>query len=394
MASSFDTLPLDIHFQILSHLTEVSVGTGRFAKHSFFPLSKVSKTINNAVESYCQHLLQLNYTRYRDTKSSIPTPPFLSTKAQTYRQVYLTSAYRRCRYCNSSTKHVSSQDSSVRCCRRCDRQQCQLLAQWQHKINSSFAEREYGVPEATLLASVPYTLSGEVKLLNKKQVVEFATKYHNVDDIQTYINAKSEVCNRAQKSFMAESSRLWMERHVQLAVLHRCWRDELKELGLSEHDIGIEVQKRREEYHREWERMRDGAWSKRYPWFGNVDLENVEIYKCMKEMQEKGPQGVPDAVEILGNIWYQTTPPPLEADEDARGSSAESAQSGDEARPVSLVTQENQVSVDTCKALSKTGDNPNPTIDGKSKADLAQNSEITTNDAGKEHEDENTQAVH
>lgn len=291
---------------------------------------------------------------------------------------------------------MSSQDSSVRCCRHCDRQQRQLLAQWQHKINSSFAEREYGVPEATLLASVPHTLSGEVKLLNKKQVVEFAAKYHNVDDIQTYINAKSEVCNRAQKSFMAESSRLWMERHVQLVVLHRCWRDELEKQGLSGHEIGIEVQKRREEYHREWERMRDGAWSKRYPWFGNVDLENVEIYKCMKEMQEKGPQGVPDAVEILGNVWYQATPPPLEADEDAQGSSSESAQSGDEARPAGGVTQENQVPVDnrTQEALSKTGDNPNPMIDGTSKADVAKNLETTTNDVGKEHEDENTQAVH
>jgi hypothetical protein len=101
-------------------------------------------------------------------------------------------------------------------------------------------------------------------------------------------------------------------------------------------------------------------------------------------------------VEILGNVWYQTTPPPLEADEDAQGSSSESAQSGDEARPVGWVTQENQVPVDNCtqEALSKTGDNPNLMIDGTSKADVAKNSEITTNDVGKEHEDENTQAVH
>ncbi|KAF8246695.1 hypothetical protein K440DRAFT_328692 [Wilcoxina mikolae CBS 423.85] len=214
---SLESLPPDIHFQILSHHFEVSVGNRRLASHPYLCLSAVSRSFRYTVESYCYHILQSNWNHLQSSKSTIPRPPFITPTIPTYRQVWLTDAYRRCRFCNASTKSVSSADSSVRCCRRCDRRKCQLLAQWSNKINCSQAAREYGVPEDTILDHLPHAINGDFIMVSKLQVSEFAARFHKVDNIEEYLTARREVCKNVQDHFVAESARLWMERLITLA---------------------------------------------------------------------------------------------------------------------------------------------------------------------------------
>jgi len=136
-------------------------------------------------------------------------------------------------------------------------------------------------------------------MLGKCQVAEFAARFHGVGNIEEYLSVRREVCSNVQNHFVAESARLWMERHITLAVLDQKWREELEKEKKSESEIGMLVLERREEWRQEWERARDREWRKRYPWYGDIDRENMEIYRYMREQKERQKRGSGEEGEAL-----------------------------------------------------------------------------------------------
>jgi hypothetical protein len=168
---TFEILPLDIHYIILSYLvnkekpsptttavTTTTTTTTEEAekewKYPFLTLALVSKNTYSIIEAYTQHLLLSHHNRFPTNKLS--SPPNLRAclknrqNALSFRGVYIHLSGQHCRFCDKRTKCVGIVYSEIVCCRKCDR------TVWPAKVTLTQASRTYGLSKEALEANCEF----------------------------------------------------------------------------------------------------------------------------------------------------------------------------------------------------------------------------------------------
>ena len=134
---TLETLPLELQHHLLSFLDLPRPLKAR--DHAYLALSRVSRTLNAAVESYCRHRLVRLSARF------VPGPK-VSARPKNTRRRYLRYTAGRCRFCNRPTSASSKLFTFIPCCAPCDRMQ------WPEKITLTTAKKTYGLKEEQLTA--------------------------------------------------------------------------------------------------------------------------------------------------------------------------------------------------------------------------------------------------
>ncbi|KAF8253435.1 hypothetical protein K440DRAFT_679477 [Wilcoxina mikolae CBS 423.85] len=109
---TLSTLPYDIHHEILSHLTSVTVCTlntepkwNTGGNHPYLQLSLVSRSLHASVEAYCQHQHAVHFPKEKQSTS-------------THRTTYIKHMSTTCHYCGLATNSWE-QFNALPCCVVC-----------------------------------------------------------------------------------------------------------------------------------------------------------------------------------------------------------------------------------------------------------------------------------
>lgn len=138
--TTFNTLPIDIHFDILSHLTAAVPPHPRFHKlippvwstlsnHPYLSLSLVSRATTDIVESYCRHLTAVT-----------------AVAPANHRKAFLLQAVSKCYFCSAEAEACGTVMPTAACCGSCD------VLLWPEKVELGMAMDRYGVCKNELTA--------------------------------------------------------------------------------------------------------------------------------------------------------------------------------------------------------------------------------------------------
>lgn len=118
---ALDSLPLDVAYNILSHLYQ-----GQHSKaHPYLALSAVSRALNGLIESYTAHLIATRRAQFSSSAAPAQKP--------TNRRRLLHHIWTYCEFCNRKSRRSAILACELVCCKNCDQ------TQWPRKITMTEA---------------------------------------------------------------------------------------------------------------------------------------------------------------------------------------------------------------------------------------------------------------
>ncbi|TGZ82303.1 hypothetical protein EX30DRAFT_363365 [Ascodesmis nigricans] len=225
-SSLFESLPLEVHFIILSNVSHTNgFYPGRVTKpsnHPLFCLSHVSRTLRASTLSYVSHQIQTLLSRF--PADTIARNPLRSKNSNlTDLRRIISFLQRHCQFCGHATVLSAKLYPDITCCDKCDRQQ------WR-KITYTDASKKYRLPKHVLKpGNVDYspmsftattTILQGVKvrkvetrmngyygtLFLEKDIIEVAERYHGctVEELSAQKRDKKAVMQMLQESRFEE----------------------------------------------------------------------------------------------------------------------------------------------------------------------------------------------
>ncbi|KAI5844752.1 hypothetical protein BZA05DRAFT_438817 [Tricharina praecox] len=147
--------PNEILYNILEFLLPVDIKNIR--SHPFVALSSTCRLLYHLIETRCFRALKnaAENPKFRNP----PKQPFITARANCYRNILIRWLVRRCRYCLISSSRLAAMDESIRCCRPCDKNLHKLYG----IVALRSAEEMWGVAESELLQNIPHGPHGDMR---------------------------------------------------------------------------------------------------------------------------------------------------------------------------------------------------------------------------------------
>ncbi|KAF8434461.1 hypothetical protein BGX38DRAFT_1145888 [Terfezia claveryi] len=225
--SQIEQLPLELYFLIFEYLAPLSPPGVKIGGHPFLALSQTSQTFRNALLPYLRlQILNCNASSVsRKHQQALADPKRdLSLLTPKLLKIWLNASMKHCFACGKASGRRAIMDSTLVCCVKCDR----II--WPQKITMTEAIKKYSIKKEDLFGGVlPSTLGGPREMAETKDgiipqkqglrygqfmqnntfttmfmeddVRRLASKKHGIEDIDDYLNTKSDKCEfrRAKK---------------------------------------------------------------------------------------------------------------------------------------------------------------------------------------------------